>query len=316
MFELTTLTGGNGSRRFWTACLGITGEALLLAFVVIAPMVWPQVLPRPQNWVGLYTPSVPPPPARNLDKPRTTHVEPTRAANLPRPFTAPVYIPPRAAILTDPPVEMAPVGVPGSVDTRGVLGAPGGIDLTSLLAAGRPAPLVRAPEPRATSAPAREPEHEIPRVRLGGQVDPAKLLYRVEPRYPALAKQARISGVVELECVIGIDGHMREVAVRRGHPLLVGAAVEAVRQWIYQPTRRRPAGGIECACYCDLPVGRVAAITPPPPGTPARPPNRASGCWPTRLPPVASRAGRRRTAGIGARRNGRQSTGRSGGTPA
>jgi periplasmic protein TonB len=237
MFEQTILAGANRGRRFWTACLGMTGEALLVASAVIAPMVWPQVLPRPQNWIGLYTPSVPPPPTRNLDKPRTTRVEPTRAANLPRPFTAPVSIPPRAAILTDPPVELAPVGVPGSVDTRGVLGASGGIDLSSLLAAGRPVPLVRAPEPRAASASAREPEREIPRVRLGGQVDPAKLLYRVEPRYPALAKQARISGVVELECVIDIDGHMREVAVRRGHPLLVGAAVEAVRQWIYQPTR-------------------------------------------------------------------------------
>ena len=237
MFEQTILASGNRSRRFWTACLGITGQALLLAFVVIAPMVWPQALPRPQNWIGLYTPSVPPPPARNLDKPRTTHVEPTRAANLPHPFTAPVSIPARVATITEPPVEMPPVGVPGSVDTRGGTGAPGGIDLSSLIAAGRPVPVLRAPEPRPASAAGKETEREIPRVRLGGRVDLAKLLYRVEPRYPALAKQARISGVVELECVIGIDGHMREVAVRRGHPLLAPAAVEAVRQWIYQPTR-------------------------------------------------------------------------------
>lgn len=47
---------------------------------------------------------------------------------------------------------------------------------------------------------------------------------------------ARVSGVVELEAVVGIDGRIRELRVKSGSPLLAPAAVEAVRQWIYEPT--------------------------------------------------------------------------------
>jgi protein TonB len=61
-------------------------------------------------------------------------------------------------------------------------------------------------------------------------------IHRVDPVYPALAKQARVSGVVELIGVLGVDGRLHEVRVLRGHPLLVKAAVDAVMQWIYEPT--------------------------------------------------------------------------------
>ena len=59
---------------------------------------------------------------------------------------------------------------------------------------------------------------------------------RVEPRYPPIAAQAHISGVVELVAVVGVDGHIRELTLKSGSPLLVPAAMEAVRQWLYRPT--------------------------------------------------------------------------------
>src|SRR2546428_215065 len=58
----------------------------------------------------------------------------------------------------------------------------------------------------------------------------------VEPIYPTLARQMRIQGVVQIDAVVAVDGHMRELRVVSGHPLLAPAALEAVRQWIYEPT--------------------------------------------------------------------------------
>jgi periplasmic protein TonB len=51
-----------------------------------------------------------------------------------------------------------------------------------------------------------------------------------------LAKQARIQGTVRFNAVIGRDGTIQNLTLASGHPLLVPAATEAVRQWVYQPT--------------------------------------------------------------------------------
>jgi TonB family protein len=58
---------------------------------------------------------------------------------------------------------------------------------------------------------------------------------RVEPVYPALAAQARISGKVKLNVLIARDGTVGQIDVISGHPLLVDAAKDAVKQWIYAP---------------------------------------------------------------------------------
>ena len=73
-------------------------------------------------------------------------------------------------------------------------------------------------------------------VHVGSQVQEAKLIRKVIPTYPALAKQARISGVVHLLGIIGKDGAIENLQVISGHPLLVRAALDAVRQWVYRPT--------------------------------------------------------------------------------
>jgi protein TonB len=74
------------------------------------------------------------------------------------------------------------------------------------------------------------------RIRVGGIVISAKLIYQPKPEYPELARLARTEGAVEIEAVIGKDGTIEELKALRGHPLLVKAALEAVRQWRYQPT--------------------------------------------------------------------------------
>jgi len=64
----------------------------------------------------------------------------------------------------------------------------------------------------------------------------AKLIRKVIPVYPLIARTARISGVVHLIGTISKDGAIRNLRLIGGHPLLTGAAMEAVAQWVYEPT--------------------------------------------------------------------------------
>jgi protein TonB len=67
-------------------------------------------------------------------------------------------------------------------------------------------------------------------------VELARPIYRVEPVYPPLAITTRTEGTVRLVGILGTDGRIRSLQVLAGHPLLVKAAMDAVRQWVYAPT--------------------------------------------------------------------------------
>jgi protein TonB len=139
-------------------------------------------------------------------------------------------------MIVDPPPEPgesygSQVGVPGGIPN----GVPGGV-LPDILRAGAPAIAPPRPVEAARPAAAAHVEPPIQRYREGGNVRLGKLVHRVEPLYPRIAAMARISGVVELVGVVGIDGRIRELKLRSGHPMLAPAAIEAVRQWIYEPT--------------------------------------------------------------------------------
>ncbi len=74
------------------------------------------------------------------------------------------------------------------------------------------------------------------RIRIGGAVAAAKITTKVSPIYPPLARQTRISGTVRLHVIISKEGSVLQLEVLSGHPLLVPSALDAVRQWKYQPT--------------------------------------------------------------------------------
>lgn len=61
------------------------------------------------------------------------------------------------------------------------------------------------------------------------------LIRRVEPQYPAIARQIRLEGTVVLKAVISRDGDIEQLQVTSGPGLLAGAAATAVRQWKYRP---------------------------------------------------------------------------------
>jgi protein TonB len=73
------------------------------------------------------------------------------------------------------------------------------------------------------------------RVRVSPGVSKGLLIYRTEPTYPPVARQARIQGVVVLTAVIDKVGNIQNLQVVSGHPMLAPAAIEAVKQWRYKP---------------------------------------------------------------------------------
>jgi TonB family protein len=69
----------------------------------------------------------------------------------------------------------------------------------------------------------------------GSKVMPPKLIAQVDPVYPEVAKKASVEGVVILEATTDIYGKIADIKVLRSIPLLDQAAIDAVRQWVYEP---------------------------------------------------------------------------------
>ncbi|MFZ0963466.1 MAG: energy transducer TonB [Terriglobia bacterium] len=199
-------------------------EALIIGVMVLVPLIYTEALPKAQLMTFLAAPPPPPPPP-----------PPPAAAPPPRVFhrvseedlmRAPTVIPKTIAKVKDeapPPGTVGVVGgVYGGVPGGSWGGVLGGVIGGSLSAVAPPPP---PPKPVAPK-----------RVRVGGQVESAKLIFRPTPEYPPLAKMARIQGVVRLDAVISKDGTIQDLKVISGHPLLVKAALDAVSRWRYQPT--------------------------------------------------------------------------------
>lgn len=126
---------------------------------------------------------------------------------------APVEIPDEIAV-----EELADIGIPGGIEggveggvVGGVLGGVVGGVLGGIVSG------VESP------------------LRAIGEIKPPKLIKKVNPVYPDLAQKARIMGTVILEAMTDIYGRVERVQVLRSVPLLDDAAVDAVRQWLYEP---------------------------------------------------------------------------------
>ncbi|MEZ5397045.1 MAG: TonB family protein [Bryobacterales bacterium] len=146
----------------------------------------------------------------------------------------PDKIPDKVAIVQDPtdaaPIAQPYVGVPGS-DQNGSRDSVIGAFSTFNPTVAPPKP----PEPQVAKKPEPPPAPSGP-VKVSAGVQAARLIHRVEPVYPPLAKQARISGPVRLRAVIAAGGTVEYLQVVSGHPLLINAAVDAIKQWRYRPT--------------------------------------------------------------------------------
>ncbi len=72
------------------------------------------------------------------------------------------------------------------------------------------------------------------RIRVGETVQSANLIRRTQPQRPA---DAHVSGEVKFTAIIGRDGTIQNLQLISGHPLLVDAAIQAAKTWLYKPTR-------------------------------------------------------------------------------
>ena len=74
------------------------------------------------------------------------------------------------------------------------------------------------------------------RIRMGGNVTAARILSRVPPHYPEVARREHLQGTVKLHALIGKDGEIKHLNVITGYCSLAEASLEAVREWRYTPT--------------------------------------------------------------------------------
>ena len=187
--------------------------------IVIVPLLTAEELPEPTSAVKAFfvEPAAAPPPPPPPPPPA-----PKAAARRSR---SPSRVPSRHKFV-------APVEVPEEIKPEE------GIDLgrRGRRAGRRRGRRARRRRRRRGGRPARRARRRSQAVRVGGQIKEPKKLKNVDPVYPDIAKQARVQGVVILECTISPQGKVTDVKVLRGIPLLDAAAIEAVKQWVYTPT--------------------------------------------------------------------------------
>jgi len=167
----------------------------------------------------LTAPPPPPPPPPPPAVAQVVHVKPQAHLMDAGKLVAPKVIPKDIKIIkeeAEPDMGGSMGGVPGGVAGGSMGGVLGGV-----IGGMAPPP----PKPRATGP-----------VKVGGNVQAARIINRPNPVYPPLARQTRINGTVRLHAIISKDGTIQQLEVISGHPLLQQAALDAVRQWRYQPT--------------------------------------------------------------------------------
>jgi periplasmic protein TonB len=233
MFEQSAVDACALTVRPWTMVVSLAGQVAMISAAVLWPLVHPDVLQR----VAWVIPVTTPP--RAYHPPAVQRTDPMRAVVARRVFPAhtvfePVKVPDQVVILRDPPeIRAAAIGPAGP-------GVPGGIDFPGEVS--RTIENLSTFPKQPTATPARTiPERPAPAVpskpiKVHEGVQAARLINGPRPLYPALARAARIQGTVHLAAIIGADGRIVDLRALDGHPLLVGAALDAVKHWIYRPT--------------------------------------------------------------------------------
>jgi periplasmic protein TonB len=192
-----------------------------LAIIIVIPLLYSHSMDLSQFRNTFLVVPPPPPAPRLVSSHRAFHL---REAKLYQPRVIPRQI----AQIKDEPLPPQPAlsglsgGVPGGVPGGQLGGVLGGI-----LGPGN-RQFVSPPPPKPIP-------HHGP-YRVGGKVQAPSLVRQVQPIYPIIAKEARISGEVEIDSVIDEHGNVTQAKVVSGNPLLVTAALNAVEQWKYQPT--------------------------------------------------------------------------------
>lgn len=212
LFRSTNPSGDRGARRgrWYTVPLSVVAHTVLLGALVVVPLVATGAFPTPQVVLTFVTPPPAPAPPRTPPPERPT----------PRPAPDPTLNPDAAPVVaSDHPV----VEPPPRLDVQ-LVPIPDVGNGTAI-------PFSAAPPP----APAPDVP-EVP-IRPGGDIREPRKVFDVTPVYPAIARAARVDGTVIIEATIARDGSVRDARLLRSTPMLDQAALDAVRQWRYTPSR-------------------------------------------------------------------------------
>ncbi len=215
MFDQLVISSAhaNKTHKPWTVALSATVQAVIVGILILIPLIYTEALPKGFMNTFLVAPAPPPPPP-----PPAAPVKPIARPRIVTPprMVAPTVIPKTIQVIKDEAPDVG-VGVEGGVGVPG--GVAGGV-LGGIIGGAPPPP----PKPTQT------------RIRVGGNVAAAKLTHQVQPIYPQIAKTAHVSGTVLLHAIIAKDGTIQELQYVSGPPLLMRAAMDAVREWRYSPT--------------------------------------------------------------------------------
>lgn len=222
MFDEMVVSSPNPKKtnKPWTVVLSMIFQVAFLAVLILIPLIYTEALPKTMMATLLVAPPPPPPPPPPPIA-QIVHVKPQVHLMDAGKLVTPKVIPKDIKIIKEDAPDMSSMGMQGGV-VGGVAGGQMGGVIGGVIGGVGGAP----PPPKPTQT----------RIRQGGQVQAAKLMNKVQPMYPPLARQTRISGTVRLHAIIAKNGTVEQLEVISGHPLLVQAALDAVRQWRYQAT--------------------------------------------------------------------------------
>jgi protein TonB len=214
MFDQLVVSGDmEKTHKPWAVTLSAIVQTLILGVMILIPLIYTEALPKGMLNTFLVAPAPPPPPPP--PQPIVKAVKAPKIINIQK-MVAPTVIPKNISIVKDE----APV-----IYTNSGAGVEGGTgDVLGGLVGGGPS----APPPPKPATPQR--------IRVGGNVEAASLTNKVTPQYPPIAKTAHVSGTVILHAIISKDGSIQELQYVSGPPLLMKAAMDAVKEWRYKPT--------------------------------------------------------------------------------
>ncbi|HVN17171.1 MAG TPA: TonB family protein [Dongiaceae bacterium] len=227
MFADSMLDFGQAKKRqTFATTFSFVLNCLAIGVMLIMPLVFTESLPKAQLLTFLVAPPPPPPPPPPAAEQVQRVVRQIQTDLLSTgQLRTPSKIPQKVQMIKE---EEAPPPMPA---TGGVIGGvPGGMPGGQV--GGVIGSIVSA------TAAAAVPKF-VPvtpqRVRISQGVTRGLLIQKVEPQYPPLARAARVQGEVVLSAVIDSNGQITNLQLVSGHPMLVPAAIAAVRQWRYKP---------------------------------------------------------------------------------
>ncbi len=218
--------GVQRKRKFFATSTSFLINCLVIMLMLAVPLMFTEELPKAQLLTFLMAPPPPPPPPPPAAA--EVHVVKQIQTDLLNngALRTPTKIPQKVQMIKE---DEAP---PPMASNGGVVGGvPGGIPGGQL---GGVIGSVISSTNSLSAVPRFVPATPT-RIRISQGVTKGLLIQRVEPAYPTLARAARVQGDVILSAVIDINGQITNLQLVSGHPMLVPAAIAAVKQWRYKP---------------------------------------------------------------------------------